>query len=192
MQYEVEVNGRVRQVNVHRSDGQFVVSLDGVDRFVDAARVDQHTLSLLIAETADGPGGGVDDRSTADFAAGARVASRELTLTTDAASGRTAIAVGGVPLMVALNGRRRRNRSDDGVRAAGGPQRLVAPMPGKVLRVLVTVGQAVTERQPVVVVEAMKMENELRAAAAGVVAELHVSEGQSVDAGTLLLVLGPA
>jgi biotin carboxyl carrier protein len=65
-------------------------------------------------------------------------------------------------------------------------------MPGKVLRVLVTVGEAVTERQPVVVVEAMKMENELRAAAAGVVAELHVSEGQSVDAGTLLLVLGPA
>ena len=192
MQYEVEVNGRVRQVNVHRSEGQFVVSLDGVDRLVDAARVDQHTLSLLIAEMPDGPGGGADDRSTADSASGARVASRELTLTTDAASGRTAVAVGGVPLIVTLNGRRRRTRTDDGVRSAGGPQRLVAPMPGKVLRVLVTVGQAVAERQPVVVIEAMKMENELRAAAAGVVAELHVSEGQSVDAGTLLLVLGPA
>lgn len=187
MQYEVEVNGRIRQVNLHRADGRFVVSLDGRDWVVDAARVDPNTLSLLIA----GNGQTVPDRDAA-IDPGGRVASYEVTLTADVASGRTAVAVGVVPLMVSVNGRRRRSRGDEGSRATGGPQRLLAPMPGKVLRVLAAVGQAVTARQPVVVVEAMKMENEIRVAADGVVAELHVVEGQSVDAGTLLVVIGPA
>jgi biotin carboxyl carrier protein len=62
-------------------------------------------------------------------------------------------------------------------------------MPGKVVRVLVKAGDAVQARQPLIVVEAMKMENELRAARAGTVAELHAREGSSVDAGALLAVL---
>ena len=62
-------------------------------------------------------------------------------------------------------------------------------MPGKIVRVLVKTGDAVTARQPVVVVEAMKMENELRASRDGTVAEIQVSEGMSVDAGALLLVI---
>jgi biotin carboxyl carrier protein len=189
MQYEVEVNGRIRQVNVHRHNGHFVVSLDGVDWSVDAARVDQHTLSLLVAGAGDAAAARAAARDSAPDGTGK---SYEVTLTPDAASGRTAVAVGAVPLMVTLNGRRRRSRQDDGSRAAGGPQRLLAPMPGKVLRVLVGVGQPVTARQPIVVVEAMKMENEVRVAADGVVTELLVAEGQSVDAGTLLVVIGPA
>jgi biotin carboxyl carrier protein len=60
-------------------------------------------------------------------------------------------------------------------------------MPGRVLRVLVEPGQAVEAGQGLVVVEAMKMENALTAAAAGVVAEIAVSEGSSVEAGRLLL-----
>ncbi len=59
-------------------------------------------------------------------------------------------------------------------------------MPGKVVRVLVKPGDAVRARQPVVVVEAMKMENELRAGRDGTVAEIHAREGTSVDAGALL------
>ena len=59
-------------------------------------------------------------------------------------------------------------------------------MPGKVVRVLVKAGDTVRARQPVVVVEAMKMENELRADRDGTVAEIHVREGKSVDAGALL------
>jgi biotin carboxyl carrier protein len=62
-------------------------------------------------------------------------------------------------------------------------------MPGKVVRVLVKVGDEVQPRQGLVVVEAMKMENELRAAAAGRVREVFVSEGQSVEAGTPLVVV---
>ena len=59
----------------------------------------------------------------------------------------------------------------------------------KVVRVLVKAGDLVTPRQPVVVVEAMKTENELRADRDGTVTDVHVREGLSVDAGALLLVI---
>jgi len=62
-------------------------------------------------------------------------------------------------------------------------------MPGKIVRVLIHTGQAVVVRQPLVVVEAMKMENELRAGREGTVAEIHAREGESVDAGALLVVI---
>jgi biotin carboxyl carrier protein len=99
------------------------------------------------------------------------------------------VHVGGTPVAVTLNGRRRWGRKDDGGGAGSGPQRLVAPMPGKVVRVLVKAGDTVAARQPVVVVEAMKMENELRASREGTVAEVQAREGMSVDAGALLLVI---
>ncbi len=66
---------------------------------------------------------------------------------------------------------------------AGG---LVAPMPGKVVKVLVTPGQEVAAGAAIVVLEAMKMEHTVRAAEAGVVGELHVAAGDQVDSGTLL------
>jgi biotin carboxyl carrier protein len=62
-------------------------------------------------------------------------------------------------------------------------------MPGRVLKVLVKVGDLVTARQGLVVVEAMKMENELRAPAAGTVAEIRAVEGALVDANAVLVVL---
>ncbi len=69
---------------------------------------------------------------------------------------------------------------------AGGGQ-VKAPMPGRVVRVLVTVGQEVAEGAPLAIVEAMKMENELRAATGGVVRAVHVAEGVAVESGQLLL-----
>jgi glutaconyl-CoA/methylmalonyl-CoA decarboxylase subunit gamma len=77
---------------------------------------------------------------------------------------------------------------DPGQRGSG-PHKLTAPMPGKIVHVLVRAGDPVAARQPLVVVEAMKMENELRASRAGTVAEVHAHEGQSVDAGTLLVTI---
>jgi biotin carboxyl carrier protein len=58
-----------------------------------------------------------------------------------------------------------------------------------VVRVLVRAGDVVGARQPLVVVEAMKMENELRAARDGHVAAIHAQEGASVDAGALMVVI---
>jgi len=71
---------------------------------------------------------------------------------------------------------------------AAGSQ-LKAPMPGRVVRVLVAVGQLVERGAAVVIVEAMKMENEIHAPAAGTVLRVHASEGAAVDSGQLLVEL---
>jgi biotin carboxyl carrier protein len=66
---------------------------------------------------------------------------------------------------------------------------LTAPMPGKVVKVLVTVEQQVEAGTPLVVLEAMKMEHTVRAAEAGTVRELHVAVGDQVDTDRLLAVV---
>ena len=168
MQYEVEVAGKRRQVVVTREGGGFAVAVDGITKHVDIVPIDGHTLSLI-----------VDGAWPAD-----------VTISPNGTPGQLTIHVDGTPVGAAVNGRRRWGRRD--VATEGGsaaPQRLVAPMPGKVVRVLVAVGDAVQPRQPVVVVEAMKMENELRASRAGTVTEVHVREGVSVEAGAPLVVI---
>lgn len=72
---------------------------------------------------------------------------------------------------------------------AAGPARILAPMPGKIVRLLVEPGQQVQADQGLVVVEAMKMENELRAPRAGRVRETSVREGQAVEMGAVLVVV---
>jgi propionyl-CoA carboxylase alpha chain len=72
------------------------------------------------------------------------------------------------------------------------PGSLLAPMPGTVVRVLAERGAAVAAGQPLVVLEAMKMEHRVAASAAGVLAELNVAAGQQVESGTLLAVIAPA
>ena len=119
------------------------------------------------------------------FASGG--ASYDVGFASDAATGLLHVRVGTTTVPVSLNGRRRRH--DDPGHAGAGPQRIVAPMPGKIVRVGVAPGEAVRARQTVVVIEAMKMENELKAARDGTVAELHAQEGASVDAGALLVVI---
>ena len=70
-----------------------------------------------------------------------------------------------------------------------GLQRLVAEMPGKVLRVLVKPGDTIAYDQGLLVIEAMKMQNEIRAPKSGVVKEIAVSEGRAVSSGDFLLSL---
>ena len=76
-----------------------------------------------------------------------------------------------------------------GLQLAYGRQEVVAPMPGKIVRVLVTAGQNVEVGQGLLVVEAMKMQNEIRAPKRGQAARLFVREGQTVSAGEPLLVI---
>ncbi len=169
MQYEIDVNGRVRRAVVHRVQGRFVVDIDGRQWKVDAEPVDGQSLSLLIDE-------------------GVGVSSHEATIV-PGALGQLVVSVGAMSVSLSLNGRARSKSRGDVGRAGDGPQRIAAPMPGKVVRVLVKPGENVSARQPIVVIEAMKMENELRAARPGRVTEIHVREGQSVEAGGLLAVI---
>jgi pyruvate carboxylase subunit B len=72
---------------------------------------------------------------------------------------------------------------------AQGPAPVVAPMPGLIVRLHVKVGDQVEAGQPVIVMEAMKMENELRAQAAGTVKVIHAQPGKAVEKGSLLVEL---
>ena len=190
MQHEIEINGRIRHVVVDRADDGFAVVVDGRTWQVNAALVDAHTLSLII-------GGKVRLQPDA-----ATSGSYEVAVVPDPTSAQLVVHVAGpvvsfgrrtTPVLVTLDGRPRRGRKEgrqeDGAQVGSGPQRIVAPMPGKIIRVLVRSGEGVHAGQPLVVVEAMKMENELRADRDGTVAEIHAREGMSVDAGVLLVVV---
>jgi biotin carboxyl carrier protein len=73
--------------------------------------------------------------------------------------------------------------------AKGGDKAVKSPMPGRVVKVLVARGDAVQPGQGLLVLEAMKMENEVRAKVAGVVAEIHVAPGAAVEGGAKLVTL---
>ena len=105
--------------------------------------------------------------------------------------GRWEVAVGGERFSVeAVDERTRAIREMTGGEGADlADKTVVAPMPGLVVKIEVEVGQAVRAGQGVVVVEAMKMENELKAPADGVVAKILVQERQTVDKGATLIVL---
>lgn len=74
---------------------------------------------------------------------------------------------------------------------ASGPAPVLAPMPGLVVRVTIAVGDRVSAGQGLVVMEAMKMENELRATSAGVVLAIRALPGTAVEKGAVLVELGP-
>ena len=104
-------------------------------------------------------------------------------------AGAWTVFVDGRPVPVCV----RKAERDRAVRTAhepDGPERVSAPMPGKVVRLLVARGDPVTPGQGVAVVEAMKMENELRARRAGTVLDVLVSEGASVESGAAVVVIG--
>jgi pyruvate carboxylase subunit B len=103
--------------------------------------------------------------------------------------GRYTIWVDGVRLDVEALDERSRAIRELSAASSGpsGPAPLVAPMPGMIVRVNVNVGDAIQAGQGLVVMEAMKMENELRASASGTVKRVHVSPGTAVEKGALLL-----
>ena len=98
------------------------------------------------------------------------------------------VQVDGTNYQIELDDPRRWKRNR-GTLARTGQQRVTAPMPGKVVRLLVAKGDPVETGQGLVVVEAMKMQNELRCHGTGRVTKVLVKEGQAVTAGEPLLVI---
>ena len=171
MRFQFDIADRERSVDVRRDADGYYVTIDGTTRRVDAVRTSDDAWSLLVHDASGAP------------------VSIEAVVVPQNGDGTLHVYVDGRRIDVGLRGGLgRRTRGLTGAQTSG-PQRVIAPMPGKVVRLLVKAGDDVQPRQGLVVVEAMKMENELRASRAGRVREVFVSEGQSVEAGTALIVV---
>jgi acetyl/propionyl-CoA carboxylase alpha subunit len=107
----------------------------------------------------------------------------------ETASGLLVIVIDGYRFEIEVRDPRKWSRKD-AARGADGVQTVAAPMPGKVVRVLVSPGEAVEAGQGLLVVEAMKMQNEMKAARAGRILSLAVKEGATVTAGEVLATIG--
>ncbi len=99
------------------------------------------------------------------------------------------VHVNGTPVPVERRSRRRATAAAAGADTTDGPVSIAAPMPGRVVKVLVSAGDIVAARQGLIVIEAMKMENELRAPRAGTVTAVRVAPGATVEAGTVVVVI---
>lgn len=167
MAWEITIGARTRRVDVEEQGGRYVVTVDGEARSVDARRHEPGLLHLLL----DGESFEVDQSAT---------------------PGGFDITLYGTRYAAAVIDERKKALaalSGQGKKAAG--EVIRTSMPGKVVAVLVAEGDAVRPGQGLVVVEAMKMENELRAAGDGVVTKVLVAAGQSVEGGAQLIVVGP-
>ena len=162
MKYRVTIEGRTRELDVIVTpDGGVSVSLDGTPLDVDVVRV-PGGLSLRL------------DGRVHDVAVGG-------------APGELQVAAGSARTLAEVSSERMRARARKQGAIGGGAGAIRAPMPGRVVKILVEVGQQVEAGTPCAVVEAMKMENELRAAGPGTVAAIHVEEGVSVEGRALLV-----
>jgi biotin carboxyl carrier protein len=174
--YHVTINGTSRVVSIEAHG----VSLDGIPVDVDFARI---------------AGNGVSGRGVVhiDDAAHAVVYGHRARLGSDPdATQGWLLSLGSEAVeAVVLDDRQRTIREMvTATAAARGPQPIKAPMPGMVVKVEVDVGDRVELGQGIVVVEAMKMENELQAQAIGVVRRVHVEPGQAVEKDQVLVEFG--
>jgi biotin carboxyl carrier protein len=150
-------------------DGRFKLLFDGAaERHADCIAIAPDVYSIIL-----------DGRSYE-----ARVSAAEPGA--GASAGSYSVVVGGEEYRVEIQDPRARRRG--GMAGEGtGPQEILAPMPGKIVKVLVEENQEVKAGQGLIVIEAMKMQNELRAPRPGRVEKVHVSEGLGVEAGFKLL-----
>jgi biotin carboxyl carrier protein len=146
-----------------RSEG-CVVRLADRELKLDAVVLDEGSYSLLI----DG---------------------RSFDVTVHRSSSHYQVTVNGAALEVALRDPKQLRHQSSAGKESDGPASVTAPMPGKLVKLLVAEGDAVNEGQGVAVVEAMKMQNELKAPRAGMVEKVGAVEGQAVNAGEVLLTI---
>ena len=166
MKYEIQLAGaagkKIRIVDLERDGNNWRVTLDGQPVAADAAVVAPYTLSILL----DGQSHEIHVTPSTDGTLKLQIGAQEFTA--EIIDPR------------AWSGRRH------GAVEAEGPQQVVAPMPGKVVRLLVKPGDHVEAGQGLLVVEAMKMQNEIRSPKSGTVERVLATEGQPVNAGEVL------
>lgn len=162
MKLEIEIAGRIRALEY--TPGAPTVTLDGVAVAIEAQMLRPGVLSLIVEGRAWRVILEDDANEPALHIAGERIAYR-------------------VDDPRSLKARRAHSAGADG------PKAIKASMPGRVVRVLAQQGEAVEAHQGIVVIEAMKMQNEMKAPKAGKVAGLRVTAGDTVAAGDVLAVI---
>jgi biotin carboxyl carrier protein len=178
MDFDVSINGQPWKVAVESAGqpGRFHVAVKGRRRSVDAAWIDAETVSLISVD--EGQPRVVREVGLHPSPEADRVGELEVAL------GRKTYRA-----VVAVQQKRNRAPVSAARVLSEGRQTVVAPMPGRIVRVLVAAGERVAASQAVVVVEAMKMENELRSPKDGVVSEVRVQEGTAIEAGAIVVII---
>jgi biotin carboxyl carrier protein len=163
MTYNITIDGNEYKLELSRAEGRWLCRLDGREVEVDAVMVRPDVLSLRIGNQAY------------------EVKCEHLT-------GEMYVWVGTRRYAAAVRDPRSlRGRSRDA--AEEGPKKLTAPMPGKVVRVLASAGTEVEAGTGIIVVEAMKMQNEIKSPRKGKIQKILVSEGAAVNAGDVLAIV---
>ena len=164
MIYEITVDGKVRKVNLQEKDGGWSCQLDGREVAVGAALVRPNILSLIIEGKA-------------------------YEIERETYAGETYVAIKGIRHKVEVRDPRSLRGRKSGAGDDSGPRKITAPMPGKVIRVLVAEETEVEAGQGVMVVEAMKMQNEIKSPKKGTVQKLIAVVGVAVNAGDVLAIV---
>ncbi len=163
MTYDVTIDGKNYRLDLNRADGRWSCRLDGRDVEVDAVLARPDVLSL-------------------------RIGNRAYEVKCERVAGDLHLWVGSARFAVDV----RDPRSLRGRTRAGddhGPRKLIAPMPGKIVRVLLSQGDEVEAGAGVLVVEAMKMQNEIKSPKNGTIQKILVSEGAAVNSGDVLAIV---
>jgi biotin carboxyl carrier protein len=163
MTYDIVIDRKQYRLDLKQIDGRWACRIDGREVEVDAVLVQSNVLSL-------------------------RIANKAYEVKSERVGGETRIWVGSQPFVAEV-------RDPRSLRSRGhaadelGPKKLTAPMPGKVVRVLVSEGANVDAGSGVLVVEAMKMQNEVKSPKKGTIQKILVAEGAAVNAGDVLAIV---
>ena len=159
MTYDVRIDGKSYRVELKRGEQGYVCRVDGREVALESVSAEREVMWLLVG------GRSYEVRREAR------------------ANGTTHVVIRGRPYAAEVRDPRTFQGRRVSTGAGAGPIRLVAPMPGKVVRVLKAAGEEVGAGEGVVVVEAMKMQNEIRSPRKGVVRKILAAAGATVNAG---------
>jgi biotin carboxyl carrier protein len=163
MLYDVTIDGKKYRLDLNRAEARWTCRLDGLEVEVDAILARPDVLSL-------------------------RIGNRAYEIKSERVANELHLWVGSTRFAAEVRDPRSlRGRSRTG--DDKGPKKIVAPMPGKVVRLLLHDGDEVELGAPVAVVEAMKMQNEIKSPKKGILREILVKEGAAVNAGDVLAIV---
>ena len=164
MKLQIEIAGKKRRVELTQAGARPVWTIDGQRLEADATALSPGIYSILI----DG---------------------KSIDVRVERLGSQLRVIAGGREFSVLPQDEREWRRNRAGSVEAEGRQQVLAPMPGKIVRVLVSAGDSVRAGQGLLVVEAMKMQNEIRAPKSGTIDRVRVVEGQTVNAGEVVVIV---